>query len=155
LSQRFWGDTVSIHSRRVVAGCSLAPASGFARSLSLGRRAVSTMRYAIPIILILAGCASGAAKQTGEQKAEAGRDVQQTSSQEQWVVHALDAARERLAGKWQEHAVMAGRIALMMGVGVMLLLLCMPSPVDGQWRAILIIVALAMIVSAVWVPLLP
>ena len=97
--------------------------------------------------MILSGCAGGAPKQTGEQKAEAGRDIDQTSTQTQWVVNALDAARERLGAKWQEKAMLAGASFLLVVVGACIILGCTDSPVKGHWRAIFLIVGLSLLAS--------
>ena len=58
-------------------------------------RPICPIRPIGPILLLclLAGCAA-AATQTSPQKASAGRDAVQ--SNENWMVNALDAARERL-----------------------------------------------------------
>lgn len=135
------------------------------------------MRWVGPILLIaLSGCASvppGGAEvhpvQTAEPSAtpavEAGdnariwQEVRQSLTQIQHTLttvttnYALDEERAKLERARQRDETKERVGGVVAWIGIALLFFAMPTPVQGQWRAIIITVALAMVAGGNVLPM--
>ena len=61
--------------------------------------------------------------------------------------HSLDLNRLRLSQDQARYAAMGGACIMLVAIGWSLVLLCMPSPVKGVWRAVLLSAGVAMMAS--------
>lgn len=104
---------------------------------------------AIMLLALGFGCANGPADQTTNPKQIVGdgATATQSTSSTQWVVHALDAARERLGMATLRIAGCAAALLLLAGIGWSLLLLNMNAPTNGRVRSALILVSVGMLAS--------
>ena len=97
----------------------------------------------------LVGCAAGPAKQDVAPRlvVGAGATATQTTEANQWVIHALDAARERLGMEALMIGLGAVAALTLMAGGWSLFLFNMNAPTSGRLRASLILVGIAMMVA--------
>lgn len=102
------------------------------------------------VVMWFVGCGGGAARQTTDprQIVGDGGTATQTVSSEQWVTHALDAARERIGMAGLRMAAIGAALLMLAGAGWSLLLLNLDAPTGtGKLRAALVLIAVGLLTS--------